>query len=706
MTPEAPAAPGGSRLAEVVVPGLLLTALHAVGLAFPMLWVASGRPDYFFSYLCDAGDILVVVLGLGLAPGLAATAALALAGRRLRRPLFLVLLAGELLLLDFLLALWGLQLTGGAALAAAAVLSLVWARFLHRLPGTARVAAGLLGVALLPSAYLLGATSLAGFLDTRLPEVTPVARVSEVPGPVVLLVFDAFPFAALLDEHRQLDAARFPHLARLARRATFYRNASTSHHLTQLSLPSMLSGRRLERGDVMDYRFYPDNLFRLLAPSMRLKVSEPYSRLAPPDAPAIERFRPGRVERYRGMLRDAALVTEFLLRGSMSGADLGSLVQRLSVLGHQPEAMEKESRRRDRAGHYQDMLASLGPDDARTFLFAHVTLPHGPWVHLPGGGQYGLEDEWRGVRMGVLGTNRIIFYWTKDEWTTRQSYQRMLLQAGYVDRLVGDLLDRLEALELDERATIAITSDHGEAFLPGNFPRGLLFPHSRKVREEGLLPNHAEILPVPLFLKLPGQREGRVSDENVELVDLVPTLAGVTGVPIPWEVHGRDLAGDAPPPPGKTVVDLDFTATTLPGDFPARFEPVARRRAWFAAGPSPGWLYRLGPFGELVGQTVTAQETGAPTAPVWRWTEGGTPGVWTGEVDEPLPPGAGPYLAIAEGDTITAVTRLQPRSSGGGYSFLAFRTPEAPKLSARPFLLGRGEGPSPVLVPLGKPSYE
>jgi hypothetical protein len=559
-----PAAPApreggaGGPLADVLVPGLLLTALHAVGLALPVLAMASGRPDYFFSYLCDGLDILVVVLGLGLGPGLLATAALALAGRRVRRLLFLVLLAGELLLLDFLLAIWGLRLQGGAALGAAGVLTLLWMYFLHRLPRTPGVATGLAALAVLPSLYLLGGTPLGEFLSPRTPPVQPVPRSEGIPGPVVLLVFDSFPFAALLDEGHALDASRFPHLARLASRATFYRNASANHHLTQLSLPSLLSGKIVDTGSVMDYGHYPDNLFRLLAPSMRLKVSEPYSRLAPPDAPGMERFRPGRGERHRAMLRDASLVMDFLLRGSLRGEDLGSLMQRFTILGVQPETMEEESRRNDRARHYRDMLDSLDEGDTRTLVFAHLTLPHGPWVHLPEGDQYGLADEWRGVRMGVLGANRIIFYWTKDVWTTRQSYQRFLLQAMWVDRLVGALIDRLEELDLYDKATIAITSDHGEAFLPGNFPRGLLFPHSRKVREEGLRPNHTEILPVPLFLKLPGQREGRVTDENVELIDLVPTIAGAVGVPIPWMVDGRDLASDAPPREKKTVVDLDF----------------------------------------------------------------------------------------------------------------------------------------------------
>ena len=37
---------------------------------------------------------------------------------------------------------------------------------------------------------------------------------------------------------------------------------------------------------------------------------------------------------------------------------------------------------------------------------------------------------------------------------------------------------------------------------------------------------------VPLFIKLPGQTEGRIDDRNVESVDILPTIADVLGISI------------------------------------------------------------------------------------------------------------------------------------------------------------------------------
>jgi hypothetical protein len=56
-----------------------------------------------------------------------------------------------------------------------------------------------------------------------------------------------------------------------------------------------------------------------------------------------------------------------------------------------------------------------------------------------------------------------------------------------------------------------------------------------------LVANPAEIINVPLFVKLPGQRDAVVSDKNVELIDIAPTLAEILGFELPWVTDGSSV---------------------------------------------------------------------------------------------------------------------------------------------------------------------
>ena len=71
-------------------------------------------------------------------------------------------------------------------------------------------------------------------------------------------------------------------------------------------------------------------------------------------------------------------------------------------------------------------------------------------------------------------------------------------------------------------ALIAVTADHGVGFNPG-WPR----------KES---PTKGDTYLVPLFVKFPGQSEGEVIERETAIVDILPTIAEVIGLPIPWQV--------------------------------------------------------------------------------------------------------------------------------------------------------------------------
>ena len=97
-----------------------------------------------------------------------------------------------------------------------------------------------------------------------------------------------------------------------------------------------------------------------------------------------------------------------------------------------------------------------------------------------------------------------------------------------MDRDLGLLIRHLRRAGLFDRALIAVVADHGYAFEVGVKDR-------RQVTES----NIAQIAPVPFFVKAPGQRRGRIDDRLVRTVDMLPTIADLLGVRIPWPHDGR-----------------------------------------------------------------------------------------------------------------------------------------------------------------------
>lgn len=102
---------------------------------------------------------------------------------------------------------------------------------------------------------------------------------------------------------------------------------------------------------------------------------------------------------------------------------------------------------------------------------------------------------------------------------------------AYVDSHVGALMDSLRTRGILDDTIVVIVSDHGEAF----------WEHGQ--RGHGHTP-YEELIRVPLIVHLPTVPElaGTRIAEPVELVDLMPTLMDLMGVPLEThELVGRSL---------------------------------------------------------------------------------------------------------------------------------------------------------------------
>ena len=222
--------------------------------------------------------------------------------------------------------------------------------------------------------------------------------------------------------------------------------------------------------------------------------------------------------------------------------------------------------------------------------FAHVFFPHGPWWHFPSGSQSSIGPA---PAPGLDGPRDV---WN-GRFLTHQAYQRHLLQVGFVDRLIGDLLDRLRETDMYDSSLVVVTADHGISFRPGQ---------SRRGATQVTLP---DIAFVPLFVKQPGQEQGEVPDYHVEILDVLPTIAEALGVTLPWRINGRSALQD----PGRGIVRLRTRPReAADGETEAPFATVmqrqeaaiSRKAALFGVGD---WarLFVVDPHRDLRGRRVT-----------------------------------------------------------------------------------------------------
>src|SRR4030095_7048444 len=103
---------------------------------------------------------------------------------------------------------------------------------------------------------------------------------------------------------------------------------------------------------------------------------------------------------------------------------------------------------------------------------------------------------------------------------------------------------------LYDKALIIVTGDHGVSFRPGR-------PFKGVDRD-----NLAEIMAVPLFVKLPGQQDPVVSDRNVQSIDIVPTIADILKTTLPWQPEGRSALASGPVPSTKFIRYINATRQT------------------------------------------------------------------------------------------------------------------------------------------------
>jgi hypothetical protein len=582
------------RPRSLLVRGVHLLVLCGFALAEPLFDILGATPEFFVARGSTSGDVIVAAVGLVLLPAAALLAVEALAGLvlpSLQDVVHLVFVGGlvALIALQALRRLgdlpgWPLVAAGVAVGAAGAV---CYSRFPPiRTVLTVLAPAPFVFLALFLVNAPLAALRLEGGAEA---EGMPVVSSST---PVVMIVFDELPLTSLLDADGRIDATRFPSFGALARTSTWFPRATTVHDHTTHAVPAILTGQNPDQDALPVVADHPRNLFTYLAGSYRMHVVEAVTELCPSDVCARRRpsFR-GRMQSLASDLRYVYLhvtLPERLADGlppiDDTWQDFGDEDASPGTSGI--DSAEVATRLwNDQRSQFERWVAGIEPDrDRPTLHFIHTLLPHRPWRYLPDGKQYGNATT-EGLKRDV---------WAGDPWLVTQAYQRHLLQVGFADRLLGTALDRLRETGLLDRALLVVVADHGASFDPGG--------RRRSVERS----NVEDIAPVPLFVKLPGQRRGAVDERDVRTTDVLPTIAAVLGTPLPGRVDGRSLLTEpAPKRPAVVVGRAEGGVVSVPSATVAAeaAEATADKVQAFGVG---GWgsVYAIGPHPELIGQPL------------------------------------------------------------------------------------------------------
>ena len=230
-------------------------------------------------------------------------------------------------------------------------------------------------------------------------------------------------------------------------------------------------------------------------------------------------------------------------------------------------------------------VAAIHPRDLPRLHYMHTLLPHTPWKLKPDGSSY-----------PVIGIPGYTSKWDNDGLKARFGQQRHLLQLGYTDHLLGEYLDRLEAIGDFDRAMVIVTADHGITFVAGE--------HSR-----GDTSNVGGIAGVPLLFKEPHQTSGTVQSQPVQLVDIVPTIAAQLGIDAPWDFAGRDMLRAQPAVDRAVRVGTSLVSVKVPQNFTTITEELAAEMHEVFGDGTSGSLYGLGDAHDLIGAPARDRAT-------------------------------------------------------------------------------------------------
>ena len=537
-----------STKADFLFPGLHLLVLWNFTVAQPLFDLFSRTAEFFVLRQSPALDIVLFTVLLSIVVpvlGVLVVWGIRIVDAGLSAGLHLFLIGG----LSAMLALQALQMlqtlpyiSGLVLLLGAGGIGLLASVGYHTL-SLVRTFCTLLspGIALFPTLFLF--FSPVSTLLFSSPVDSAQVKIND-PPPIVLVIFDEFSSISLMDEHHRIDAERYPSFATFAEDATWFRNASTMSSWTPQAVPAILTGSYPIPNRLPTVSGYPRNIFTLLGGTYAVQAHGTITALCPHEL--CTQLREPWSARMRALFSDVGIVYLHILlpedqksalpslqarwRDFAGGPALLSQAEERQIPAHvwkslQDSILAQLDLRLDRPQIFHSFLHAIRPTHQPTLYYLHILLPHVPYEYLRSGQTYSADGGHPGITKEI---------WSGDVWAATQSYQRYLLQVEFMDALLGQLIAHLKSVRLYEKSLIVVTADHGVSFRPND------------KRREISKTNFADIMAVPLFVKAPFQQQGEILDHNVEIIDILPTIADVMGIKLPWPVDGASAFSSEP----------------------------------------------------------------------------------------------------------------------------------------------------------------
>ncbi len=347
----------------------------------------------------------------------------------------------------------------------------------------------------LPSGYLSLSSQASSVVEADGQNLTE-------PPNVVMLVFDELPLTALLGSDLEIRRDLFPNFAQLADEADWYTQASTVASRTRLALPALLTGKLPEPAKNPNIDDHPQNIFTILASHYELNVEESASTLA------AEYHRVDRAN-WRLVALDSLVVYAHLVAPKFLAARLPPLTgQWSSFLSESSNIVHDE-----RLKKFDKWLDRLDQFDDPGLHFLHSLYPHIPYTSLP--------TKHRLFRHGT--TSGHVTHDARDElsaevWADVEARYFFLWQLQLVDRMIGEVMTRMQSSGRYDNTLFVVTADHGVRLAPG------------MSRRQPFADNYIDIAAVPVFVKRPGQSTPQRIERAFQSTDLLPIILESVGL--------------------------------------------------------------------------------------------------------------------------------------------------------------------------------
>jgi Sulfatase len=419
-------------------------------------------------------------------------------------------------------------------------------------------------------------------------------------APIVVVLLDELPVNTLLDADGRLDTRRYPGFAELARNATWFENAYTVYDSTERAQPAIMDGNLPSEDKLPTSADHPNSIFSLFAKTHRLNVSEEATTICSRDLCEDQRLDESYADRLKSMSEDLGLVWLHVVSPPDIESDLASVSENWGNFGGAAEekpdlgstGAERTTRANLNAGRearFDEWIQQIQPGRRPSLNFKHTLLPHVPWQYLPDARRYR-----RQANDALPGLSNQAY-----EWQSQLDVliQRHYLQTGFADHELQLLWRHLKEEGTWDDALIVVAADHGVAF-----------PKARERRRLSRA-TAAQIAPVPLFIKAPGQKTGEVDDAFVSTIDILPTIFDVLNLEPRVKMDGKSAYSDEVQSRDalhmlerNTFEELDIPAEEFRRE---REEIVDSRVALLGTGSDgPDRIYRIGPNQELLGRSA------------------------------------------------------------------------------------------------------